>query len=156
MISLIAAHEMYLRSLMYLRERKEHLEDLDADMEQIRYDLQEIQKEIRRKTEEQASIQEQLRLTDYEEIKERLDACINWLQDYPSNYVCVSRQTHEEDEVGQLTLRLDETRKKIEEYEKKRNIFQNAMIWKRLCIMWKYQKRYRKMPHISEVIWNQM
>ena len=44
MISLIAAHEMYLRSLMYLRERKEHLEDLDADMEQIRYDLQEIQK----------------------------------------------------------------------------------------------------------------
>ena len=100
MISLIAAHEMYLRSLMYLRERKEHLEDLDADMEQIRYDLQEIQKEIRRKTEEQTSIQEQLRLTDYEEIKERLDACINWLQDYPEQLrVCVSRQTHEEDEV---------------------------------------------------------
>ena len=33
-------------------------------MEQIRYDLQAIQKEIRRKTEEQTSIQEQLRLTD--------------------------------------------------------------------------------------------
>ena len=111
----------------------------------------------RRKTEEQTSIQEQLRLTDYEEIKERLDACINWLQNYPEQLrVCVSRQTHEEDEVGQLTLRLDENKKKIEEYEKKRNIFQNAMIWKRLCIMWKYQKRYRKMPHISEVIWNQM
>lgn len=87
MISLIAAHEMYLRSLMYLRERKEHLEDLDADMEQIRYDLQEIQKEIRRKTEEQTSIQEQLRLTDYEEIKERLDAGINWLRSIRSNYV---------------------------------------------------------------------
>ena len=124
LISLIAAHEMYLRSLMYLRERKEHLEDLDADMEQIRYDLQEIRKEIRRKTEEQASIQEQLRLTDYEEIKERLDACINWLQEYPEQLrVCVSRQTHEEDEVGQLTLRLDETRKKIEEYEKKTKYF---------------------------------
>ena len=124
LISLIAAHEMYLRSLMYLRERKEHLEDLDADMEQIRYDLQEIQKEIRRKTEEQTSIQEQLRLTDYEEIKERLDACINWLQEYPEQLrVCVSRQTHEEDEVGQLTLRLDETRKKIEEYEKKTKYF---------------------------------
>ena len=124
LISLIAAHEMYLRSLMYLRERKEHLEDLDADMEQIRYDLQEIQKEIRRKTEEQASIQEQLRLTDYEEIKERLDACINWLQEYPEQLrVCVSRQTHEEDEVGQLTLRLDENQKKIEEYEKKTKYF---------------------------------
>ena len=88
----------------------------------MKYDLQEIQKEIRRKTEEQTSIQEQLRLTDYEEIKERLDACINWLQEYPEQLrVCVSRQTHEEDEVGQLTLRLDETRKKIEEYEKSVN-----------------------------------
>lgn len=93
-------------------------------MEQIRYDLQELQKEIRRKTEEQTSIQEQLRLTDYEEIKERLDACINWLQEYPEQLrVCVSRQTHEEDEVGQLTLRLDENQKKIEEYEKKTKYF---------------------------------
>ena len=89
LISLIAAHEMFLRSLEYLKERKEHLEDLDADMEQIRYDLFEIQKEIRRKTEEQTSIQEQLRLTDYEEIKDRLDACIKWLQAYPENCVCV-------------------------------------------------------------------
>ena len=102
LISLIAAHEMFLRSLEYLKERREHLEDLDADMEQIRYDLFEIQKELRRKTEEQTSIQEQLRLTDYEEIKDRLDACIKWLQEYPERLrICVSRQTHEEDEVGQ-------------------------------------------------------
>ncbi len=51
-----------------------------------------FKKEIRRKTEEQTSIQEQLRLTDYEEIKERLDACINWLQDYPEQLrVCVKQ-----------------------------------------------------------------
>ena len=124
LISLIAAHEMFLRSLEYLKERREHLEDLDADMEQIRYDLFEIQKELRRKTEEQTSIQEQLRLTDYEEIKDRLDACIKWLQEYPERLrICVSRQTHEEDEVGQLTLRLEEGRKRIEEYEKKTAYF---------------------------------
>ena len=124
LISLIAAHEMFLRSLEYLKERKDHLEDLDADMEQIRYDLFEIQKEIRRKTEEQTSIQEQLRLTDYEEIKDRLDACIKWLQAYPEKLrMCVSRQTHEEDEVGQLTLRLEDGRKRIEEYEKKTAYF---------------------------------
>ncbi len=124
LISLIAAHEMFLRSLEYLKERREHLEDLDADMEQIRYDLFEIQKEIRRKTEEQASIQEQLRLTDYEEIKDRLDTCIKWLQEYPERLrMCVSRQTHEEDEVRQLTLRLEEDRKRIEEYEKKTAYF---------------------------------
>lgn len=124
LISLIAVREMFLRSLEYLKERKEHLEDLDADMEQIRYDLSKIQKEILRKTEEQTSIQEQLRLTDYEEIKDRLDACIKWLQEYPEKLrVCVSRQTHEEDEVGQLTLRLEESQKRIEEYENKTAYF---------------------------------
>ena len=52
----------------------------------------------------------ELRLTDYEEIKDRLDACIKWLQAYPEKLrMCVSRQTHEEDEVGQLTLRLTKT-----------------------------------------------
>ena len=73
-----------------------------------------FKKELRRKTEEQTSIQEQLRLTDYEEIKDRLDACIKWLQAYPERLrICVSRQTHEEeDEVGQLILRLEEGRKR--------------------------------------------
>ena len=124
LISLTAGHEMFLQILEYLKERKERLEDLDADMEQIRYDLSGIQKEIRRKTEEQTSIQEQLRLTDYEEIKDRLDTCIQWLQEYPEQLrICVSRQTHEEDEVEQLTLHLEEIRKRIEEYEKKTAYF---------------------------------
>lgn len=124
LITLTAVHEMFLRSLEYLKERNEHLENLDADMEQIRYDLFEIQKEIRRKTEEQNSIREQLCLTDYKEIKERLDACINWLQAYPEQLrMCVSRQTHEEDEAEQLTLRLGESKKRIEEYEKKTEYF---------------------------------
>ena len=124
LISLAAEHEMFLQSLEYLKERKERLEDLDADMEQIRYDLSGIQKEIRRKTEEQTSIQEQLCLTDYEEIKDRLDACIKWLQAYPEQLrICVSRQTHEEDKVEQLTRQLEEIQKRMEEYEKKAAYF---------------------------------
>lgn len=148
---------MFLRSLEYLKERREHLGDLDADMEQIRYDLFEIQKELRRKMEEQTSIQEQLRLTDYEEIKDRLDACIKWLQEYPERLrICVSRQTHEEDEVGQLILRLEEGRKRIEEYEKKTAYFQNVMSRRRVCIMWKYRKRYQMMPDMYGAIWSLM
>ncbi len=124
LISLIAGHEMFLQNLAYLKERKEHLEDLNTDMDQIRYDLSGIQKAIRRKTEEQNSIQEQLRLTDYEQIKDRLDACISWLQEYPEQLrICVSRQTHEEDEVEQLLQCLEESQKKIEEYENKATYF---------------------------------
>ena len=132
LIALIASHELFLRSLEYLRERKQSLEDLDMDMEQIRYDLQQIKKEIRRKSEERSSIQEQLRLTDYQEIKDRLDYCITWLHSYPERlHTCAARQTHEEDEVGQLTLKLEESRKKIEEYDKKTKYFANCFVMER-------------------------
>ena len=124
LIRLMAVHEMFLRSLEALKEREKDLEDLDADMDQIRYDLSLIQKEIRRKTEEQTSIREQLRLTDYEEIKDRLDACIQWLREYPDKLsACASRQTEEKGKVEQLLRYQEESRKRIEEYEKKTAYF---------------------------------
>lgn len=124
LISLMASHEMLLRSLEYLKERREHLEDLEADLDQIRYDLGEIQKEIRKKTEELNSIRDQLRLTDYEEIKDRLDTCLQWLRAYPERLrLCVSKQTHEEDEVGHLILNLENSKKKMEEYAQKSTYF---------------------------------
>ena len=76
---------MFLRSVEYLKERKEHLEMLDYDMDNLRYDIADIEKQIRIKEEEQTSIQKQLELTDYESIKERLDACVFWLHSYPEN-----------------------------------------------------------------------
>ena len=55
-----------MRSVEYLKERKEHLEMLDYDMDNLRYDIADIEKQIRIKKEEQTSIQKQLELTDYE------------------------------------------------------------------------------------------
>ena len=55
-----SAHEMFLRSVEYLKERKEHLEMLDYDMDNLRYDIADIEKQIRIKEEEQTSIQKQL------------------------------------------------------------------------------------------------
>lgn len=43
LVELKSAHEMILRSAAYLRERKVHLEDLDLDMDQIRYDIRETE-----------------------------------------------------------------------------------------------------------------
>ena len=62
-----------------MKERRRHLEDLDYDMDQVRYDIRENEKLLDQKKAERKSILEQLALTDYEEIKERLDACVNWL-----------------------------------------------------------------------------
>ena len=63
-----------------------HLDDLDFDMEQIRYDIREQEKQIRRKEEERKSILEQLALTDYDAIKDRLDACVAWLGSYQEKF----------------------------------------------------------------------
>lgn len=124
LVGLKATHEMFLTSLEYLRERNLRLENLDADMDQIRYDMNEIKKEIRKKTEEKSSIEEQLELTDYEEIKDRLDYCITWLQEYPNRlHICAGKQMHEKDEVEQLEGKLEENEKRIKEYESKMEYF---------------------------------
>ena len=81
-------------------------------MDQIRYDLTSLQREITRKTEEKYSIEEQLRLTDYEEIKERLDTCISWLRAYPEKLQeAVRSKTQTQEEIKQLTVKLEEDRK---------------------------------------------
>lgn len=124
LVGLKATHEMFLTSLEYLRERNLRLENLDADMDQIRYDMNEIKKEIRKKTEEKSSIEEQLELTDYEKIKDRLDYCITWLQEYPNRlHICAGKQMHEKDEVEQLEGKLEENEKRIKEYESKMEYF---------------------------------
>lgn len=120
LVGLKAVHEMLLTSIGYLFSLNENLENLDADMDQIRYDLTSLQREITRKTEEKYSIEEQLRLTDYEEIKERLDTCISWLRAYPEKLQeAVRSKTQTQEEIKQLTVKLEEDRKKIQVYEEK-------------------------------------
>lgn len=75
-MKLKAEHIKYLQILEILRNAKESMEDSDADMEQIRYELSAISKRIQKEEMELSSIREQLNLTNYEEIKERLDFCI--------------------------------------------------------------------------------
>lgn len=120
LVGLKAVHEMLLRSGEYLSASKERLEDLDADMDQIRYDLASLQREVTRKTEEKNSIVEQLSLTDYEEIKERLDKCISWLHVYPEKLQeTVRRKTQLQEEIKQMDAKLEEARDKIQLYEEK-------------------------------------
>lgn len=74
---------MLVHSVRYLKDRKQHLEDLDDDLDQIRYDIAEQERQIKRKQEERESILGQLALTDYEAIRERLDTCVRWLKIFP-------------------------------------------------------------------------
>ena len=64
LVGLKSDHEMLVHSVRYLKDRKQHLEDLDDDLDQIRYDIAEQERQIKRQQEERESILGQLALTD--------------------------------------------------------------------------------------------
>ena len=120
LMALKSAHELLVRSVEYLKERRMHLEELDFDMEQIRYDIREQEKQIRRKEEERKSILEQLALTDYDAIKDRLDACVAWLGSYQEKFSnCLKAKTQSEDEAKLIETNRVENEEKIALSEKK-------------------------------------
>lgn len=83
-MQLKAEHVKFLQILESLKNAEESMEAADSDMEQIRYELSAINKRIQKEEMEISSIREQLNLTNYEEIKERLDLCIRRLARIPS------------------------------------------------------------------------
>ena len=143
LVELKAIHEMLLRSIETLDGLKNRMEDLDIDLEQIRYDLSSIQKELIRKKEERKSIEEQMELTDYNDIKERLDECVTWLRRYPEKLQeNVRRKTQMQDEINQLTAKLEDDKKKIKEYQEKREYLLK-------CYEAEYRLKYVKFPEES-------
>ncbi|MCD7765519.1 MAG: TIGR02680 family protein [Lachnospiraceae bacterium] len=115
-----SGHELYLRILSHVEELKERMESLDADMDQIRYDMGSAERGRKREAAERDSIREQLKLTDYEEIRERLDACVKWLNEYPAKMQsCVEEQTSRSERMKLLTEQLAQGEEKLTEYARK-------------------------------------
>ena len=82
-----------------MRSQEEYLVELDRDLDDILYDLHRTQGKLRETERALQSVREQLQLTDYEKIKERLDSCIRRLAEIPD----------ERDESVQRKARLAET-----------------------------------------------
>lgn len=120
-IELQSKHQIYLVGVCRVGELEESMENLDADMEQIRYDARTLQKELEKKKAEYESVTEQLRLTDYEEIKGRLDACIQWLKDYPEKLQrCVMQKTQKAERIKVLEQQEEAGAAELLESEQKR------------------------------------
>ena len=66
-----------------MEELGERQETLDGEMDQIRYEAGSAGRELKKEQEEYDSILRQLELTDYEQIRQKLDECMEWLKDYP-------------------------------------------------------------------------
>ncbi len=86
-------HGNYQNGRRYIESRREYLEEVEADLDDIRYELGRIMRKVRELEGLLVSVREQLALTDYEEIKERLDYCVKRLGELPGERErCVGRQ----------------------------------------------------------------
>ena len=120
LVGLRAAHEIFLNIVKYINDLHGQLENIKNDMDDIRYDLTMAQRNIQSLGEEYRSVVEQLKMKDYEEIKERLEACIAWLDEYPEILEkCVKEKTKRDDEAVSLEALIKESQDKISIYEMK-------------------------------------
>ena len=121
LVKLKSCHEMYRRSVLYIKDLQGHLEEIDQDMEDLRYDISALEKEQKNRQAEYASVVEQLKLTDYEQMKERLDYCVKWLREYPGEVQdCVREKTRKQEQARSLREEMAkrEERKSIMEQKK--------------------------------------
>ncbi len=140
LVQVKGGHELYLQTRLHLLELTEDLENIDADLEDIRYDLSNTKRELERKKQEYASVTEQLGLTDYEQIKERLDTCIKWLQEYPKNLQnCIEARSKREEQVNNLQAQ-------VKEAQEKESGLQQKNEWRKKCFEAELALSYVALP----------
>ena len=91
----------------------------DYRMEQCQQDLAML-KELKKEQEEYDSILRQLELTDYEQIRQKLDECMEWLKDYPERLQsCVAEKTLNEERIRALSEQAAQNEERISELRRR-------------------------------------
>ncbi len=118
-------YERYFHGLSQVKSYEDYLERLDEDLDMIRHDIRQKKKENIKQEESLASVREQLKLTDYEAIRERLDHCIVRLKNIPEEIEAAvklladwenkeNRLLQEQEENKEAVLRTEKIKKEME------------------------------------------
>ena len=115
-----SGHELFLQIRSHMEELGERQEILDGEMDQIRYEAGGVKKELKKEQEEYDSILRQLELTDYEQIRQKLDECMEWLKDYPERLQsCVAEKTQNEERIRALSEQAAQNEERIVELKRR-------------------------------------
>lgn len=76
-------HNLFVENMAIIGQTREVLDTILQDLDDIRYEMNQLDRIKRKYEAEHGSIIDQLALTDYQSIKQRLDICIEWLNQYP-------------------------------------------------------------------------
>lgn len=114
----------YQNGVLYVKSQQEYRDDIEQDLDDIRYDLSRILIKVRELEEFLVSVRKQLELTDYEQIRERLDYCMQRLILLPGEREsCVGRQNRLENEAAVLQDKIQENETKKEQLSDKKETY---------------------------------
>ena len=138
-------HEMYRNSQNSIHLLEEELEQKEADLDEIRYDVERENKKLAQLTQELSSVQKQLELTDYAQIKDRLDRCSIWLNEYPEKMKhCVRMKTQKQDTATELEEKIKTGRIQAEK-------LQQNVTWLKTIFEAERDLGYVSFSHQSEI-----
>ena len=106
-------HNLYVENMSGIGQASDVLESIRYDLDNIRYEMNQLDALKRKYEAEHQSVIDQLNLTDYQSIKQRLDTCIDWLNHYPDMI------TENQQEIDRCTFQLDQLNQSIEVAENK-------------------------------------
>ena len=107
LMELQIAHSNYRNGIQNLQSLQERLDALEEDLDNLRYECGKAARKMKELEGSLNSIREQLKLTDYEQIRARLDHCIERLRMLPQEReTSVRQQTHWKEEKERLAREL--------------------------------------------------
>lgn len=91
-------HNNYLHNKEFCRTYQNQLENIRMDMDELRYDINRMEQEIKKNSYEILQYEEQLKLEDYEAIKAKLEYCVKRLGEIPGERERCSKKSGSLDE----------------------------------------------------------
>lgn len=129
-------HTRYVSESEQINSQKNHMDDLEQDLDDIRYELGQIEQRRRKIEESLISVLEQLKLTDYDSIRERLEHCILRLKQLPGEQNdSAANQSRLRTELKQMDENLLQTEQKKDDVMIRRN-------WLKLAFEEEYRLGY--------------
>jgi len=120
-------HGSILQIVERLRIFEEQRESLLEDLDNLLYDINIVDRKLRETEINYSNLIEQLKLSDYEEIKRELDECIKLLREIPNKTKeAVRRSESEKNNINNSIRNLSKTEEQLEHYEKLTHLYEVA------------------------------
>lgn len=122
-------HNSFIHSLGLIGVTLEQKEQIEADLDDLLYDINKLSNKIERDSMVLNNLKEQLTYTNYQEIKEEIDRCLHLLEEIPKKQLQKTEErANEKANYSNATKRLEELEEKTHTQEKTNKYCEDVFI----------------------------